>query len=337
MNDIPELKQYIGAHAVSLGITRHQAILDRIEHDGTGPGSWVFEWSRAAEALEADGELLAAAQHYTMARFPFVDGNARRDALENAVRTLDEWTIEQPAVRLRELPLASGTLKTWATGLDSSDRRPLLLVSGGIVSTKEQWAPVLPVAIGLGIAGVAIELPGVGENTRTWTADSWRILPEILDALADVADVEHTIVMAMSFSGQLALRAAPHDPRIRGIVTAGAPVHGPFADPAWQARLPKVTLDTLAHLSRTEPAGLADALRPWALTTEELAAVDVPVHYVASTRDEIIPVADVDLLRAHLRDLHLLEHDDVHGAPAHAAQTRGWLIEAISGLVPARH
>jgi esterase FrsA len=337
VNDIPELKQYIGAHAVSLGIQGHAAILGRITHDGTGPGAWVFEWSAAGEALEAEGQLLAAAQHYTLARFPFVDGNARLDALENAVRTVDEWTIEQPAVRLRELALPDGTLKVWATGLDPDARRPLLLISGGIVSTKEQWAPVLPVATALGLAGVAIELPGVGENARTWTAEAWRSLPEILDALADVADVDHTVAMAMSFSGQLALRAAPHEPRIRGIVTAGAPVHGPFADPAWQAALPKVTTDTLAHLTGIEAVDLPDALRPWALAPEELAAVDVPVHYVASTRDEIIPAGDVDLLRTHVRDLHLLEHDDVHGALAHAAQTRQWLIAAIGSLVPARH
>ncbi len=347
-NDVDELRQYVAAHAESLGIApqRYRAVLDAIRHDGDGPGSWVHEWSRAAAALEATGDLLGSAQHFTFARFPFIDGAPRRAALQSAVRTTAAWAATQPDIRRELLPLAGpdtagpdtagtgSTLPAWVTGLDATPARPLLLICGGIVSIKEQWAPVLLVAQQLGLAAVVIEMPGVGENPLPYRPQSWRLLPAVLDALAGRAAVTHTIAMALSFSGQFALRAAREDTRIRGIVTAGAPVHGPFADPVWQRRLPKVTVDTLAAMAGVKPGDLPGLLAPWALSGDDLAAVRVPVHYVASSRDEIIPPGDLALLRAYVADLHVLEHDDVHGAPRHAAATREWMVRAVAALCP---
>jgi len=327
MNDVEELKRHVAAHAESLAIPPddYLAVFDRVAHDGVGPGSWVYEWSRRAEELEADGELLAASQRYTLARFPFVDGNARRDALENAVRVTGEWAAAVPGVERLDLDLLGGTVGLWAHGLSEVDRKPLLVISGGIVSTKEQWAPVLLAGAQLGYAAVVTELPGVGESTLRYEADSWQLLPALLDALADRADVDRTAALALSFSGHLALRAAVEDHRVRAVATAGAPIAETFADAGWRANLPRATKDTLAHLT----GGPLSAVREWALSPDHLAALDIPVHYVASLRDEIIAPGDLKVLREHVRDLHVLEHDDVHGAPRHAAQTRAWLVEAL--------
>lgn len=324
-NDLAELKQYVAAHAESLGLAGYREILGRIVHDGSGPGSWVHEWSREAAALEAAGNPLEASQHYNFARFPFVDGPPRRQALDDCVRTVDVWRRDVLGLERLDFDLPGGRASAWAIDLSATEPKPLLLISGGIVSLKEQWAPVLLAARQLGLAGVVTEMPGVGENTITYTADSWHVLRAVLDAVAGRVDQHEVYVMAMSFSGQAAFRWAAQDPRVRGIVTAGAPVHGPFADDAWRRRLPKVTLDTLAHMT-----GSADTdFVPWALSESELSSVDVPVHYVASARDEIIPPGDLALLRAHVGDLHVLEHDDVHGAPAHATQTREWMVGSL--------
>ncbi|KLL11316.1 MULTISPECIES: alpha/beta hydrolase [Protofrankia] len=341
MSDVDELKRHVAAHAATLGIgpQEYQALTAGISHDGVGPGSWVYEWSRAAEEREAEGELLTAAAFYNFARFPFVDGNARLDALENCVRTIEEWRYEVPAVERLDLKIGNGTVGAWTTGLVGPDslaggqRRPLLIITGGIVSIKEQWVTVLLTAAELGLAAVVTELPGVGENTLRYTPESWRIFPAILDALADSADVSRTFALALSFSGHLALRWAVEDPRLRGIVTAGAPVRHLFTDRAWQNALPPVTRDTLAHLAGVDVERLPDLLPGFALSDQKLAAVNVPVRYVASTRDEIIPAHDVQLLRTHLSDLAVLEHDDVHGAPQHAAETRAWTVQALRDLL----
>jgi esterase FrsA len=334
VNDIGELKKYVRIHARTQRIPRAQELLDRIHtDDGPGPGSWVREWCHAAERLEQRGNDLAAARHYALARFPYVDGPARQQAQDRCVRTLDRWRSGRPGIEPLEADLEGGRVRGWSSGLSTSDRKPLLVVLGGIVTVKEQWAPMLAGVPRLGMAAVVTEMPGVGENEQRYQPESWRMISGLLDELADRADVERTYAIALSFGGHLALRCAVDDHRIRGVVTAGAPVGAFFTDEAWQRRLPQITVDTLAHLTGTTPAGVAGSLDDWALSPEQLAALDIPVSYGASLRDEIIPPGEVGLLRRHVRRLDIVQNDDVHGSPRYAAEMQLW---AISSLLRAR-
>lgn len=342
MNDIDELKQFVLVHAKAQNIppTHYTELLDRIDNDEDGAsGSWAREWSRGAARLAADGKLLDACRDYNMARFPYVDGPARGRALVHCVDTFTRWAAEQPDLERLDLDLPGGRVGCWASGLADGPkgvRKPLLLVTGGIVSIKEQWAPVLLMARRLGMAGVVTEMPGVGENTLAYDGDSWRILSHVLDAVGDRADVSRTYAVALSFSGHLALRCAVDDRRIRGIATAGAPVSAFFTDAAWQRGLPRVTLDTLAHLTGAKVENLHPHLADWALTADQLSSLDIPVAYTVSLRDEIIPAADPELLRAHVRDLSLNTYDDVHGSPRHVAETRLWIIVSVLRMMGVR-
>jgi pimeloyl-ACP methyl ester carboxylesterase len=160
------------------------------------------------------------------------------------------------------------------------------------------------------------------------------MIPDLLDALGHPSEV---YVLALSFSGHLALRAAAHDRRLGGLVLAGAPVHDFFTDREWHRGLPRITRDTLAHLTGTEPEAVGEHIRDWALADAELSSVRVPVSCVVSTRDEVIPRSDVDRLAGAIPDVRLLEHDDVHGSPDHFAESQMWSIQAVlrmSGLSP---
>ncbi|MEX5710396.1 alpha/beta fold hydrolase [Parafrankia sp. FMc6] len=341
MNDLAELKTFVVAHAVSQGLPagHYDPLLARIRHDEDGvPGSWAFEWSALADNLAAEGRSLEASVHYTMARFPFVDGPARARALERATGEFARWSAAHPALRSLDVELPAGRVRCWTTGLDAGSTgdagdaagpRPLLVMTGGIVSTKEQWAPVLLGLAELGFAGLVTELPGVGENTLPYRADSWTLFPALLDAIGRPAGTADVYLLALSFSGQLALRAALHDDRIAGVVGAGAPVREFFTDTAWQRRVPRVTTDTLAHLTRTSADEVYPAVRDWALREDELAALRIPVAHVTSLRDEIIPPGDARLLRRLVPRIRLLAHDDVHGAPSHFAQTRLWTLLSV--------
>ena len=327
-NDVAELKQYVLAHASSQNLAVDD-LLAAIRTDGDGPGSWTWEWVRAGEERERAGDLLGAVQHYNLARFPFVDGQARLDALARCVRAFDRWRADVPGIERLDVDLPGGRVSAWTIGLSTAERRPVLVMSGGIVSIKEQWAPVLAQLDRYGFAGVVTEMPGVGENTVCYNANSHLVLPALLNAIADRADVSRTYALALSFSGHLALKAAPAEPRLRGIVGAGAPVRHFFTDRDWQARVPRITVDTLAHLTGRTPDAVFDHIRGWGLDAAHLAAVRVPVAYVASGRDEIIPAADPAFLRAHAPDVRLIEHDDVHGSPAHFAHTRLWTLAQV--------
>lgn len=333
MNDTAELKQFVLAHARAQGIppARSAAVLDRIETDEDGtPGSWVHEWTRAGEAREREGDLLDAGRHYALARFPYADGGARQEAQARCVTAFDRWrSTDAPGVEPLELDLPGGRVRCWATGLSATDPRPLLLVSGGIISVKEQWAQVLVLTRRLGMAGVVWEMPGVGENPLRYGAESWRIVPALLDALAGRARVEDAYAIALSFSGHLALRAAVDDSRLRGVITAGAPVSEFFTDTRWHERLPRVTVDTLAALTGTTADTVLPHMREWGLTREQLGALDIPVAAIVSRRDEIIPAADPGLLRTSVARLRVMDNDDVHGSPGHAAETRLWTLDAL--------
>ncbi|GFE13622.1 hypothetical protein Sgleb_16690 [Streptomyces glebosus] len=329
MNDVLELKHFVRTHARAQRIAGCQEILDGITGDeGARPGQWTGEWVRRADTLRARGQLLDAVRHYTMARFPYVDGPARQDAQDRCVETFSAWAADRRIERL-ELDLPGGRVMCWASGLSAAEPRPLVLMCGGIVSTKEQWAPALAAVTRFKMAGVVTEMPGVGENGLRYEADSWRMVPRILDAVADRAQVSSTYAMALSFSGHLALRAAAEDPRIRGVVTAGAPVSAFFAGLGRQQHLPRITVDTLAHLTATPADELPGLLAPWALGPDLIASLDLPIAYSASLRDEIVPAEDVRLLCSHARRLELVEHDDVHGSPRHVLETRIWALLSI--------
>jgi pimeloyl-ACP methyl ester carboxylesterase len=330
VNDLTELTEYAAVHARGQRIADYRRVLGRIDSDdGDAPGSWVGEWCRIGDRLERLGRDLDATRYYTMARFPFVDGPARAQALDRCTRAFDRWRRSQGGIEPLEVELKSGRVRCWTAGLSDGGRRPLLIVMGGIVTIKEQWAPILARLHRLGMAGLVTEMPGTGENTTTYDADSWQMLPGLLDAVADRADVDQTHAIALSFSGHMALRCAVDDPRLRSIITVGAPVARFFTDLAWQRRLPRITRDTLAHLTGLPPDGVAGGLREWALTKEQLAALEIPVYYVASLRDEITPAGDVQLLRDHVRRLDLVAHDDVHASPRYAAETQLWTVASL--------
>lgn len=335
MNDIAELKQFIVVHAKAQGLsaTEYQPILDRIGSDTDGaPDSWAAVWRAAGEALEDGGDLLEANRRYVMARFPYVDGPGRAGAQASYLSAFERWSKTQHDIESLEITVCGGRVRCWATGLDATAPRPLVLIMGGIISVKEQWAPTLRLANRLGLAAVVAEMPGVGENTMRYDTDSWRMITAVLDAVSDRADVANTTALALSFSGHLALRCALTDRRIRGVVTAGAPIGAFFTDAEWQRQVPRVTVDTLAHLAHTPSEELGRFLPGLALIEDQLKALDIPVYYLASRRDEVIPPEDLAMLRRNVRDLHVLDNDDVHGSPRHALESRLWIVQSLMRL-----
>ncbi|MEO3810448.1 alpha/beta hydrolase [Sphaerisporangium sp. B11E5] len=337
MNDLSELKRFVVAHAISQNLPagHYSSLLDRITADaGDEPGSWAYEWIRAGEELEAAGEILAACQYYVMGRFPFADGPGRKRALGRHLAAFDRWRRTQPGIEPVTVEADGVPVRVWAAGLSAEKPRPLLVMTGGIVSPKEQWAAVLPQIAASGMAGVVADLPGVGESPLRYHRESWRLFPAILDALAGRAAVDETYLLALSFSGHMAIEAALRDPRVRGVVANGPPVHDFFTDAAWRARVPGITTSTLAHLTGVRPESLFGHLRDWAIDDGRLRALNVPLAAVTALRDEIIPPGDAERLRRCVSDLRLLEHDDVHGAPSHLAETRVWSLLAVQRMRP---
>ncbi|MEV0172434.1 alpha/beta hydrolase [Streptomyces sp. NPDC050803] len=331
MDRLSELKEYALLHARNQGMTaRHAArILARIHNDDPGDqASWARVWSAEADALAARGRLLDACRCYALARFPYPGDDPRIRAQHAGVTAFDTWRrARRRGIERLELAHPQGRLACWTTGLRPGGRRPLLVMTGGIVSVKEQWAPLLPKLSRLGYAAVVTEMPGVGENTLPYTADSWRLLPWLLDELSDRARTTDATLLCLSFSGHMALRTAVEDRRVGRVLTVGAPVAHFFTDDDWWDRVPGITVTTLCRLTgAADPAELRSLLKEFPLEAEQLGGVRAAVRYVASARDEIIPPREQALLQAALPDIRVKTFDDVHGSPDHAGALRRWLV-----------
>lgn len=308
-------------------------ILERIKHtDGEGPGSWCWEWTLAADRLAEVGRHLDACKLNNLARFPFPANTAQERAAHRCVAEFDQWRSNRGGIDRLELELFGHRVPVWATGLDPCAPRPLLLFIGGIVSVKEQWAPSLPAARRLGMAAVAAEMPGVGENPLTYDHNSWRMLSGLIDKISEIAPVREVYAVAMSFGGHLALRCAAHDPRLSGLVTVGPPVSAFFQDRTWWTGVPETTKRTLAHLLGIPIGEVPERLGAFALRPDELSEVTAPVYSVVSLRDEIIPSADTRVLERHLARFKSIRFDDVHGSPGHVLQTKLWIVRSLLRL-----
>ncbi|MEU1257882.1 alpha/beta fold hydrolase [Streptomyces chartreusis] len=330
MIPVAELRRFALPHAYAQGIPGdvvHRVMRNRNEDaKGEGPCVWTHEWSSLAKAAEARGRDLDAVRYYTMARFPYVDGPSRQAAQSAGVEAFDRWRKRVRGISRLDLPFDGAGFACWAAGLSQRSSLPLILVLGGVTSTKEQWAPVLAGADRLGAAVVVTELPGVGENTLTYGSDSTRMLTYLLDLLGRAADASRTCVVGLSFGGHLALRHALEDDRIRGLATAGAPVRDFFTRAAHRTPLPRLMTLTLSHVMRTPVDRLPAALADWGVDEERLTRLRTPVAYAASRDDEVAPPSDVRLLEQTVPHLRLVENDTLGGRPDQAAETRLWLL-----------
>ncbi|GAA4902260.1 alpha/beta fold hydrolase [Streptomonospora salina] len=326
---VAQLRDFALLHARAQGISRREC--RRVWARATTESDWVASWSDRARALRRRGDPLGACRRFGMARFPYVDGPQRAHALAECVSSFDDWRTRQGIERL-EITHAGRSFACWTGGL--SGRRPLVVVLGGIVSIKEQWGQFIPAARRLGYAVAAVEMPGVGENPLDYGPGSESVLTAVLDAAAERMSVRGAHVVGMSFGGHLALRCARFDDRVRGLVTVGAPVRAPFADPDHWRTLPEITTRTLGHLCGG--GDLPARLAPMALDPDQLARTDLPVHYLESLRDEIIPRSDVDLVHRYAPRRRVVSSDDVHGSPNSVARTRTWMFGSLLALRGAR-
>ncbi len=328
-----ELADLVHLHSGAQGLDRRwvDAVLQRIgQPHGDGPAAWAPVWMREARAAQARGDWAQVLKLCNLARFPFIGEPSRQEAHEMALQACREVTgarhARSPVTRM-ELRLRGFCLPFYLRRSQRA-RAPLLLVFGGIVSSKEQWLGFLDLADRLGMDVAVAEFPGVGENRLPLDAQSHQMVGHIIDAVQGAA-AQDCFVVALSFGGTLALRQAAQDPRIRGIATVGAPVRSFFEDAAWWERIPSTTRLTLQHILDVPAAEVAARLAPLALSPRELAGVRIPVHYVQCVHDEIIQSADAGQLQAIAGPLQVLRVNDVHGAPRHLAAVRLFIAAGV--------
>ncbi|TRV03193.1 MAG: alpha/beta hydrolase [Microcystis wesenbergii Mw_QC_B_20070930_S4] len=332
MNYLDELKELVLLHGQAQGLTFPycQSILERITcEEGNGPGSWVYEWTKDAPLLEHKARWLEAVRLYNLARFPFVQSEERQQAHQACVAAFNQWLSTKTQIQTLEILQTEGHFKVYFKSNNKLAKQPLLVVLGGIVSLKEQWVAFLEKTDALGMAIALTEMPGVGENTLPYGINAWKMFSALLNRLSPLADITNTYVVALSFSGHLAIQHALQEQSVKGITTVGAPIHHFFTDQKWWNQVPLTTKRTLAHILQIQVEDLLATLTPMALSDVQLNSLSIPLNYVFSRRDEIIPLAEKYFLQQHTPRLCLQEFDDTHGSPHHLKEMQLWIPLSI--------
>jgi len=330
---LDELKEFVKLHAVGQGIHRSVVndILDRINFSsGNDSGAWAFEWMRNAENSFHDGDKLGTFVRYNLARFPFVDSEPRKKALTKCVEIFEDFCQSQE-LDIQRLKIAVNGLSVpvYGSNLNETGGRPLLVVMGGIVTIKEQWYGFLTGAWKIRCPVVAIDFPGGGQSPLKYHKDSAEDLRLILDGIFKHVKVDKCIAISLSFCGPLFMKLSLSDHRIKGIIASASPIYHFFTDAEWWRKVPMITRSSMAHCMGISLEQLAEKKKEMGLPPDELEKIDIPVTYIASLHDEIIPPDEWDLVREKVSNARVIKINDVHGAPNRLRQYNLELIWSI--------
>ncbi|UGQ57579.1 esterase FrsA [Rhodococcus pyridinivorans] len=334
MNYLDEVKTHVLLHGRAQGIDaaecrRVLGTIRTLEDDEHG---WASRWTAEASKYRERGRARDAIARDNLARFPFAATEMQENASARAVFEFGKWARSSGVAENLAVEYNGSRTTAWFGSVDTDGPAPLVVVLGGIVSPKEQWGRLLPHFRKLGIAAVVIDLPGVGAHrSALYGPDSEGYVSAVVDAAATRMRLSGVYGLAMSFGGTVMLRAAAADPRIRGVVAVGSPTQYTFVDPWVQKAMPAITRRTLESVTGAQD--LPSLLPELALDRQHLGRLMIPVHYIRSLRDEIVPTADANVLIAHLARAAVVDFDDVHGSPHHADAVRMRSLSALLEMI----
>jgi esterase FrsA len=335
MTYLEELKDFSRVHILSqpdaAALERTLAAIQYSDYDG--PGGWTYEWNAKAWEYTRDGRELEAIQCLDFARFPFPSSRARAAAHSDCVERFSTWMAgRDPRVKRIEITVDGRRVPIYARIDDP--KRPVLIAIGGIATIKEQWHRLLIGAGRLGFSAAIAECPGVGENLLRYAPGCHGFIGAMLDEFSRATGTCRAYVVGFSFGGYLAIAQALEDSRIRGITAVGAPLSEFYTDAAWWSGVSAVTKRTLAHVCRVAEGELPALLPRFALSAAAVQSLAIPLHYVCSTRDEMVPPAERAFVEANARHLDRVVFDDVHGSANQMAELQKyirWSVLAQSG------
>jgi esterase FrsA len=214
---------------------------------------WAAAFSAAAaphrtdaENAEDDGDIASARTnylhaygYYRLARYPTTNSDAKRDAYRQSQEMLLRASpyfpvpIERVVIPFRGRSGEGDRVIAYLRVPKSTQRLPILIVSGGIDTFKED----IPRdgVLDRGIATLALDIPGVGDAPVDGSPDAERMFDPVLDWIAGEPRFDATRVgyWGASTGGYWAVKVAhTHRDRLACAVSHGGCVHHAF-EPEW--------------------------------------------------------------------------------------------------------
>ena len=189
---------------------------------------WVPEMIKAAEAAEAEGRLMHAANYWKAAEFYMMAGDDKRRAYERFIELHDQALPDISKVR-RSVPYEGGFLPVVELAAKGTQKGTIVIHSGYDGLVEELILPLGPL-MEAGYRVIAFEGPGQGGVLRVQDIPMPREWEKPVGAILDFFDIDDCTLIGMSLGGYLAPRAAAFDSRIKRVVAWGA-MHDMLAGP----------------------------------------------------------------------------------------------------------
>jgi esterase FrsA len=291
----------------------------RINHlDGTGPGSWVYEWSQIAKyfadigdtaAAANDGEAardayLSTAKFFGIARFPAKTLPGQLEAYQEHLRYYRlAGRYFEPGLIVLDIPFDDQTISGYLHLPNTSGKPPLILWNGGIDTWKGDSYNNIQPYIERGFAVLTFDVLGTGENSG-WAAkpDSNSLHSAVVDYMQTYPQIDGRYIahVGFSFSGYYAARNAITEERLFAVISACGAVHDGWKniyDGPWEIR---EALATAIHMPQDNADAIHTYMRSFSLLDQGLIdgpdSVKRPLLVVNGDLDDLAPVSDLKLI-----------------------------------------
>jgi esterase FrsA len=282
---------------------------------------------------EAAATFLEASFWYFFARFPHIlnpDGLIAYQKHTTAYKHAAQYF--NPPLEVVAIPYQGGVMSGYLrvpVG-EAGQRRPLVVLWGGI----DVWKSDLEIhsqseaLLGQGIATLALDMPGTGENVVPVSIDAERTLHNAIDTIRSDARIDGNQIgcYGLSFGGYWAIKLALQHPEFVGVVQVGGPVHETF-QPSWVSQLPVGTKLALARVLGLDPRGTPELLIARLAELSLVRQALLPTHQhapllsVNGADDELVPIREFDVLTTQG-----VQHDRLIFAKDRHVASRNWRL-----------
>ncbi|MDH4109615.1 MAG: esterase FrsA [Gammaproteobacteria bacterium] len=295
--------------------------------EGTGPTSWVYEWSQIGQYFADKGEELAASGQKEGARDAFLTASKFFGIARFPAKTLpgqDEAYLRhlqsyrrageffEPKLVVIDIPFDSKSITGYLHLPRTSAKPPLILWNGGIDTWKGDVYDNIRPYVERGFAVLTFDVLGTGENSG-WVAkpDSNALHSAVLKFMRThpAIDGQHIAHVGFSFSGYYAARNSITEDGFFAVIAACGPVHEGWQkiyEGPWEIQ---EALSAAIHVPRSDRQRVYDTMQGFSLVAQGLLdgpdSVKVPTLIVNGDLDDLAPVSDLRLLAAAGRDTDL--------------------------------